>query len=347
MKIGPARVEGFLKRPGAAIRAVLLYGGDAGLVRERAERLAGTVVDDIGDPFRVGLISGQRLLDDPARLADEAAALSLTGGRRVVRLREVGDRNAAGLASFLEDPVGEALVVVEAGELGARSSLRRLFEAASNAAAIGCYGDEGVALERVIEDTLDAGGVTATPDALAFLAAHLGSDRQVTRREIEKLVLYVGEGGRARLEDAMACVGDSVAVSLDDVVFAAGEGDIAGLDRALERIWMEGGSPVAVLRAMARHLQRLHLATAKRAAGGDVKAVMKGLRPPVFWKQEPAFARQLERWTGDRLLAAVDRTMAAELRCKRSGAPVALICHRALFEVAHAAKAGAPAPGRR
>jgi DNA polymerase-3 subunit delta len=337
MRIGQGRVAGFLRRPDVAVRAVLLYGGDAGQIREHADRLAQTVVDDLGDPFRVGVIVGPTLVDDPAVLADEAASLSLTGGRRVVRLRQAGDRNTGVLAAFLEAPVGDALIIVEGGALGPRSSLRRLFEAAGNAAAIGCYGDEGAALEQVIEASLAAGGVTATADALAFLAAQLGNDRQVTRRELEKLALYVGAGGRAGLEDAMACVGDSVAASLDDVVFAVGEGDVAALDRALHRVWLEGASPVAVLRALARHLQRLHFASARRAAVGDATAAVQAVRPPVFWKQRPSFLRQLGRWSGELLLAAIDHTLAAELHCKRSGAPAALICHRTLLEVAHAA----------
>ncbi|MCC6467418.1 MAG: DNA polymerase III subunit delta, partial [Alphaproteobacteria bacterium] len=35
MKIQPGKVETFLAKPDAAVRAVLLYGPDAGLVRER------------------------------------------------------------------------------------------------------------------------------------------------------------------------------------------------------------------------------------------------------------------------------------------------------------------------
>jgi DNA polymerase-3 subunit delta len=339
MKIGARQAEGFVRRPDAGVRAVLLYGADGGLVRERAEALAGSVVDDLADPFRVSPIAGPALAEDPARLADEAAALSMVGGRRVVWLRDAGERNADPLAAFLEAPVGDALIVVEAGELAARSRLRRLFEAAPNAAAIGCYRDSGADLERVIEATLANAGVTAAPDAIGFLAEHLGGDRQVTRREVEKLALYVGAGGHARLEDAAACVGDAAAVSLDDVAFAAADGDFAALERAMERLRNQAASPVSILRAMARHLERLHLAAAKLAAGMAAEAAMKTLRPPVFWKYQRRFAAQLRAWTGEVLAAAIGRTLTAEIQCKRTGAPADLICHRALLEIARGAGA--------
>ncbi len=339
MKIGVRQAEGFVRRPDPAVRAVLLHGADGGLVRERAEALARGVVDDLADPFRVSPIAGPALAQDPARLADEAAALSMVGGRRVVWLRDAGEPNAEPLAAFLEAPVGDALIVVEAGELAARSRLRRLFEAAPNAAAIGCYRDSGADLERVIEATLANAGVTATPDAIGFLAEHLGGDRQVTRREVEKLALYLGADGHARLEDAAACVGDAAAVSLDDAAFAAADGDFAALERAMERLRNQAASPVSILRAMARHLERLHLAAAKQAAGMAAEAAMKALRPPVFWKQQRRFAAQLRHWTGEVLAAAISRTLTAEIGCKRTGAPAEMICHRALLEIARGAGA--------
>ena len=87
MKLAPARVAAFLRRPDPAIRAILLYGPDAGLVRERADVLARSVCADLADPFRIADLNGAVLAADPARLADEAAQLSLIGGRRVVRVR--------------------------------------------------------------------------------------------------------------------------------------------------------------------------------------------------------------------------------------------------------------------
>ena len=107
---------------------MLVYGPDSGLIRERADSLARQIVDDLDDPFRVSELDPAMLKDDPARLADEAAALSMTGGRRVVRLRPTSDQQADVIASFLADPMGDALIIVEAGELQARSKLRKAIE---------------------------------------------------------------------------------------------------------------------------------------------------------------------------------------------------------------------------
>jgi DNA polymerase-3 subunit delta len=138
MKLAGSRIESFLRRPDPGIRGVLLYGPDAGLVRERAENLARTVCPDLRDPFRVAELTAATLAADPTRLADEAAQISLMGGRRVVRVRDAGDALAPLFTRFLAAPAGDALVIAEAGDLPARSALRRAFDEAAVAAAIGC-----------------------------------------------------------------------------------------------------------------------------------------------------------------------------------------------------------------
>lgn len=337
MKIAAARVEAFLKAPDAGVRAALIYGPDLGLVRERAERLARTAVADLSDPFRVSDLAAAALKDDPARLADEAAALSLTGGRRVVRVRDAGDAHAAVFRGFLDDPPGDALVVVEAGELGPRSTLRQLFEAATAGAALPCYADEGGGLEALIIESLRQHGQTAEPDALAYLADHLGGDRRLTRSELAKLSLYVGGPGRVKLEDAVACVGDTADLSLDDLSMAVADGDQATALRVLDRLYREGGNAVTILRGVTRHFQRLHLAAGLMAQGRSVEQAVGALKPPPIFRVAPRVKGQLQRWPADRLGAALDILVAAEMDCKTTGLPAEAICARALMQIARAA----------
>lgn len=337
MKLDTRSIAGFLKRPDPGARAILLYGPDAGLIKERAQALARTVVEDLSDPFRVVDLSGDTISDDPARLADEAAAIAMTGGRRVVRVRDAGNDTAVAFESFLDHPMGDALIVVEGGELDGRSALRKLFEKAANAAAIPCYRDEGRDLAAVVRETLQRGKVKAEDDAIAWLVDRLGGDRLVTRGEIEKLALYVGEGNVATLDDARALVGDSAEIGFDDLANATAGGDVAALERARAKLDAEGIPAIAQLRAVQRHFTRLHLCAGMIAGGRDEKSAMMALRPPVFWKEEAAFRGQLRRWTADRLGRALGRLLDAELQCKSPGTPAELIAARCLMALATAA----------
>jgi DNA polymerase-3 subunit delta len=338
VKLAAGRVEAFLRRPDPEIRAVLLYGPDAGLVRERAETVARTICPDLRDPFRVAELAATTLVGDPARLADEAAQISLMGGRRVIRVREAGDALAPLFARFLPAAVGDALVVAEAGDLPGRSALRRAFDESSAGAAIGCYPDSARDLALVVRDALGAHRIGVSRDALDFLVGHLGGDRLLTRAELEKLTLYAGDGGRVDIDDARAVVADSAALSLDDALMAAAEGDGAALDRALARVFQEGESPVSVIRALLRHLQRLHLLAAQIAGGRSVDEVMRGARPPIFFKQQESYRRQLTRWSEARLRRALDHVAEAEFRMKLTGLPAETLCREAMFSIVREAR---------
>jgi len=341
VKLAAGQIEGFLRRPDPQIGAVLLFGPDAGLVRERADTLVRAACPDLRDPFRVAELNAAMLAADPARLSDEAAQISLIGGKRVVRLRDAGDQQAPLFARFLADMPSDALVIAEAGDLPTRSALRRAFDDSPRAASIGCYPDNARDLAALIRDTFAAQKIAISRDAIAFLVEHLGGDRLLTRAELEKLTLYAGKGGRIELTDAQAVISDSAALSLDDAMLAAAEGDAAVLDRALARVFQEGESPVTIIRALLRHLQRLHVLATQLAGSGSIDSAIRNARPPIFFKQQDSWRRQLQRWRESRLRDALDRVSEAEFSMKQTGLPAETLCRETMFAIAQMARAGA------
>jgi len=338
MKIPTAETERFIREPDPALIAVLVYGPDQGLVRERARKIVSSVVEDLADPFRVTELTAAVLLDDPVRLSDEVGALSLTGGRRVVRLGDAGDATTKTLDGVLSTAsANDVLVVVEAGDLGPRSKLRKLFEDSGTAAALACYADDVRALGEVIRETLSQAGLTATPDAISYLSDHLGSDRMISRMELEKLATYAFGAGEVTLEDAEAVVGDGAVNSIDDIVYSTSEGNIFNLDRALQRVFDEGINSVAVVRAAQRHFQRLHRAAGAVAAGNTPDQAMKALRPPVFFKRAASFRGQLQAWNVSSLAGALKALTDAEIACKTTGIPAETSCRRILLGICYQA----------
>jgi len=266
------------------------------------------------------------------------SAMSLAGGRRIVRVRDAGDAAGALFQRFLAaPPPGDGVVVVEGGELPARSSLRRAFEDAAGAFAIPCYADGPRELEALAREVLGAHRVAVDADALAYLVDHLGGDRGASRRELEKLALYAGDGGRVGVAEATQSVGDSAAMTIDDIVLAAAEGDAAALERALMRAFLEGEMPVGVLRALMRHFQRLHLVQSRVAAGISEEDALRSLRPPLFFKLQDRFRRQLRLWPAARAAYALSLLTQAELNAKTTGLPAEAICRDALLRIARGA----------
>jgi DNA polymerase-3 subunit delta len=297
-----------------------------------------TVVDGISDPFRVADLEADALASDPARLADETAAISMLGGRRVVRVRGAGNSLAQLFEGFLDHPKGDALVIVEAGDLSKSAELRKLFENADNAAAIACYPDSARDLYEVVRSALRTDGLSIAPDALEYAVSRLGSDRGVTRREIEKLALYCHGSKSAALEDVRAILGDEAEARAEEAIDAAGVGDVARLDLALERLWSAGVSAIAVLRQSMSHFQRVLLVVAQSGRGESVDSAMKKLRPAVHFTRQTAFKNQAQRWSESALGDVLDQLLNAEALCKTTAVPNEPVCSRALFNVAALAK---------
>jgi DNA polymerase-3 subunit delta len=341
MKLQANQVDAFVRQPNPAVRAILVFGPDDGLARERAAALLKGAIDDPDDPFLVAHLTGAVIAADPARLLDEAAAIPLTGGRRVVRVTDAspstpgaGEAVARAAKSLLEDPPGNSLVILQAGDLGPRAPLRKLFESAENAAALPCYADQGAQLDRLFDEILTGRGITLSPDARAWLAANLGSDRGVTRAELEKLALYAGDNARLEQADVEACIDDNGLQSMDRIVMAAGGGDRAELDRALSVGLAEGQNPVSILRAMNWHLQRLQWIKAGLAGGQDGRRAVQGLQPPIFVLHVDRFVAQARRWSDNALARGMQGVLEAERLCKQTGTPMESVCGRALLQVA-------------
>ena len=328
----------YVVSPPKTLSIALVYGPDAGLVQERAEKLLKTVAPDLTDAFNVADLSEAVLLADPARLADEAAAISMMGGRRVVRVRGAGNDLAGIVESFMDDPKGDSLVVIEAGDLAKTSALRKLFDDHKSAAAIQCYPDSVRDLGDVVRDALRAEGLSIAPDALEDAVSRLGSDRGVTRKEIEKLLLYMHGKKQVALEDVRAVMGDEAEARSESACDAAASGDLVKLDRELERLWVSDTNPAQVIRSAMGHFQKLLQAREGTQRGEALDTVMKRLRPPVHFSRSAAFKAQAQRWNTDKLGEALDMLLEAEVLTRTTGVPAEAVTGRTLMNIAAMAK---------
>src|SRR5258706_11853693 len=217
-------IDAFLARPDAGRPIILLYGPDAGLVRERADALLASAVDDPNDPFSLVRLDGDELSGEPSRLVDEAMTMPLFGGRRAIRVRAGSRSFASGVDTLADLPLKDCRIVIEAGELRPESPLRKACERAKTAVAIGCYPDGERDLAKLIDDELRVSNFLIAPDARASLMALLGGDRQASRNELKKLALYAHGEREVTLDDVTAVVDHASELKVDPIVDGAFSG---------------------------------------------------------------------------------------------------------------------------
>lgn len=335
MKPTTTQITQFLNRPDPAVRVVLIYGPDAGLVRERATLLAKKTVPDLQDPFRVANVAPAGLTEDPARLADEMAAQALGGGRRLIRIQHAPDGIAKALDNVLKDlPPSDSLLLVEAGDLDKRSKLRSLCEASATAIAIPCYVENTGDRIRTINEILAAEKLTVPREVAQLLADILPPDRSALRSELDKLALYARGQKAVSLADVQAVVQDAGAAELDDLVNAVALGDAKQAAQLLQRLFAEQAPVVMILRAAQRHFLRLQQARGFMTEGVNAAEAIKKLQPPVFWKYQDMMVKQVQRWSPAALHAVLGQLMQAEAAAKQTGAPDEALCGTELLEIA-------------
>lgn len=337
MKLAARDIEPFLKSPDKNTLATLIYGPDGGLVRERSRQIAAHILGPKPDPLNRVEIPADRLKDDPAALRDELFAFSLMGGRRLVVVQNATEKTTPAISDALSGGKPEAYLIVEAEELSASSSLRGLFERAEHYAALPCYRDEGRALDEVIRATLQGLGLSITPDALRHLAANLGNDRGVTQSELHKIALYMGNEKEITLPVALALTDYNASETIEDICHFVACGELANSQALLAHMLHEGTQPVAIVRALLRHFQKLDIARAQMDGGMPLDQAVAALRPPVFFKYVPKMKRALSLWSARNIAAVLNVLLRTERELKSNIAPPALIIGHALSHTARLA----------
>lgn len=318
MKVTGRGIDGFLNSPPAEIAAILLYGHDSGMIRERAGRLAAHAVDDISDPFAVTRLDPETIAKDPALLPDSAGAMPPFGGKRLVLVNDAGSALLKACKTLIENPPAESLTIITAdSEVNTRSALVKAFEASPRAAAIGCYADTGASLAAMARQVFDEAGIRVDRDAMQWITSHLGADRMASRSEIEKLVLLSGPGGSLDLAIVRDALGDGASITTSDIVHAAASGNRPGLSTALERALAEQITGENIIRAAMSYFHRLFRLAASIEEGMSREQAFKAIKPPVFFSEKDMIEAHLRDWNATRCQRALARLAEAELQSRK------------------------------
>src|SRR4051794_3334826 len=336
-------IDAFLSKPDPGRPIILLYGPDAGLVRERADALVASAVDDPADPFSLVRMDGDELSAEPSRLVEEAMTIPMFGGRRAIRVRAGSRSFASGVDTLSEMPIKDCLIVIEAGELRPESPLRKACERAKTAVAIGCYPDGERDLAKLIDDELRLSNLQIAADARAALMALLGGDRQASRNELKKLTLYAHGQGEVTLDDVMAVVADASELKIDPIVDGAFAGKPELVEAEFAKAMVAGTYPGMIISAAQRQAAWLHKTSLAVAEGTPVSTLLDSGFPRLHFSRKPNVEIALRNFTPARLASIIDQLATAALEMRKHAPLAAVIAQRTLLSIAVGARRRAEA----
>lgn len=321
----------------ARFRFFLLYGPDeAGSIAlaRRLERAMGA------DAERIDLDASE-LKSDPSRLADEAASISLFGGKRWIRIQPASDDITTAVEGLLEAEVAGNPVVAIAGALRPTSSLVKLALASKAALAHQSYEPKLKDILQIADALARESGLRLTRDVSRSLVTACNNDRAVLAQEIEKLALYL-DAAPDRPKDATEA--DFAAISAENI-----EGEFSKVvdgvmgghpDRAateLARLSQSGSSAIPILRALFKRATLLMSLRREIDQGRSAMQVVEARGKAIFWKEKPAVTDQAGRWTQDRLATLADRIIGMERALKASGSAGEILAEAEMITISRAA----------
>nr|WP_210269377.1 DNA polymerase III subunit delta [Tardiphaga robiniae] len=323
-----------MARPDAGRPIILLYGADAGLVRERADALMKSAVDDPNDPFSLVRMDGDDLAAEPSRLVEEAMTVPLFGGRRAIRVRAGSKNFSSGVDTLADSDIKDCRIVIEAGELRPESPLRKVCEKARTAVAIACYPDTERDLAKLIDEELRVSNLRMAPDARATLMSLLGGDRQASRNELRKLTLYAHGTGEVTLDDVMAVVADASELKIDPIVDGAFAGNPAAVEVEFNKAMIAGTYPGMIMMAAQRQAALLHKASLLVEAGSSASVAVESGFPRLHFSRKGTVEAALRNFSAQRLVNIIEQLAIAALDVRKQNALGAVIAQRALMSIA-------------
>lgn len=335
LKLNARDAARFFTKPDTSKAGILLFGPDAmRIALKRQDIVAALVGPDGESEMRLTRMSAAELRKDPALLIDAVKASGFFPGQRVVLIEDTTDTAAKFFTAALQDwQRGDAIMVVTANQLNARSALRKTFEGSGSCVAIGIY--TAPPTREEIEATLNKSGVTnidaeAMTD-LSNLSREL--DPGDFRQTVEKLGLYkIGDDTPVSPADITACAPASTEAALDDAINFAADGNVASVAPQMHRLAGQGVNPTTLCIGATRHFRQLHAAA---SSDQGPEAALSRARPPVFGPRRDRMVRQARQWQVPRLEMALRVLTDTDLALRSSRpVPAMAMMERAFIRIA-------------
>jgi DNA polymerase-3 subunit delta len=319
VKASKSNIARAVDQPAESIRFYLFHGQDESQSRALAARL----LEALGATKFV--VAAGAVKSDPATLVDEAAAMSLLGGKRAIWIEPATKEIEEGVGALLDSPPPESPVVGIAGALPKTSALLKLAESSPLALAYASYLPEGQDAERMVIDLGRRYGLKISPPIAARLADCSGNDQAIVDQELQKLAIYVNASPQAPRELDHAAIdeigADSAEGDFQRLADLALDGAINELTEELVRLPAGGSEAIPVVRSLQRRLLMLAPLRARVESGERADAVLTSLGRSLFFKDKAKLQRMLAKWNAADLATAYDRAGKLERSLIFSAAP--------------------------
>jgi len=311
--------------------AYLIYGQNKGLIREKSQVIIDAYKNDQTEIIK---FENDELISEPEKLTNEFNTFSLTAEKKILHILNTKDNLMETIANTVTDLGSKNLIVFETSELTPRSKLRKFFEKEKHLGVLPCYFDTERDVQELIENSFKKENITISRDIVLLITKHLGNERHIIKNELEKIILYLKDKKEFKTEDILKCFCQNENFDFDDLNYNLCDGNVVKLDKIINQLYLEGINPIALLRSVGRHFQKILFVNQKIDSGMNLNESLVQLKPPIFFLYINQFKNQVTKWKSNLCYKAIERIMETEELCKLNSKISKIVCWRTLRNIA-------------
>ena len=295
-----------IKEKSTSLKCILLYGPNTYLVNDTYNKLCKSLFDE-NDVFAPPEFNIKKISKDSDIFYNEAKSLSFGGGRKYLKIDMDNSETSGPILDLLKDDLNETTLLIKAGNLSPRSSIRKSIEKLEDALIIPFYEDDFVSLKNFIKEKSNKRNFNFDDSAINAIISMSGFERSQVSDALERIMLFYEFAENKNINDE----------KIKEILFDTNQNQISELCKHIclgetrlsqkisDRLFLQGVTPPQFISALILHFQKLHLVGLGIMSGQSIGDAMKQIKPPIFFKEVNAFKAQIQNWN----IAKVERAL--------------------------------------
>ena len=319
---------------------IMFYGPNGYSIEENYKKTFDNLKGKNDEPFEAQELISKNILTETDIFYQQINSMPFGGGNSVLKINLLETESVGCLKDFLKTPIDGVKIIVKAGQLAPRSSLRKNIEKSPIAISIPIYEDSQRDLNLFIKDFFKINNFSISNSGCLKISSLMGNDKNLIKNSLELLLLYSLQQREKDISESVIdlVLRDEKLLQTRDLCNYVGLGNVKKSLQSVYKLRLQGYQPVQFINALSSHFQKIHNVSIKRGSGIPISRAMQELKPPVFFKEKESFGKQVHLWETKKTEKVFSILNNAEKEIKNSVNLGELIINDVVLRISAAAK---------
>ena len=285
----------------------LFYGENLGLKNELKDKIKFQ-----NKKAEIINLSQDDIINNIDSFFNEILNISLFDEKKIYFINQVNDKILDTIKT-IEPKIDSQKFYLISESLDKRSKIRNYFEKSNNCGVVACYIDNEISFKKIIIERLkNYKGVTT--ENINLISDKCNLNRDKLNNELDKIYTFFLEKNidRNKLEILLDNKINNDFSLLKDEAF---NGNKIETNKLLSDTIIDSEKNVLYLNIINQRLLKLN-EIFKLIGQTSLEKAIDMLKPPIFWKDKPAFLKQAKKWNMNKIKKILNKTYSLELEIK-------------------------------